>query len=228
MKLESPLLKLSPALVMAACALCAPPARATTINFDDLGDGDILAGQYASLGVLFSANAFSGANSNSTPQGWATNTDMTVALSTGPNALALGTPSLVSGNVLHGVDGWLGENGDPSFLITFSTPIRSFSIDFASVSGLQSAFTDCAIYLYNGATLLATVTGPTPASDQVSQFTLSYAAPSITKVAVAPGSYGDWVAVDNIVFAPVPEPASTATFGLGLAAVGMALRRRRH
>ena len=37
------------------------------------------------------------------------------------------------------------------------------------------------------------------------QFTLGFAAASITSVAVRPGTFDDWVAVDNLVFAPVPE-----------------------
>jgi hypothetical protein len=210
----------------ATAALAALPAQAVTINFDDLADGDVLSTQYASLGVTFSANAFSGANSNSTAVGWASNTDMTIAQASGPNTSTLGTPSLVGGNLLHGFDGWLAEDGDPSFRISFATPINSFSIDFAGVSGLDAAFTDCAIWLYNGATLLAVKTGSTPAPSAVSQFTLSYAAPSITSVVVAPGSFGDWVAVDNIVFAPVPEPASAGLLMLGLAVVGLGWRRR--
>ena len=75
------------------------------------------------------------------------------------------------------------------------------------------------IWAYNGSTLLGTVSGTT-----TGHFTLAFAAPSITSVAVRPGNYFDYVAVDNINFAPVPEPGSYLLMGLGLAA--LALRRR--
>jgi hypothetical protein len=44
-------------------------------------------------------------------------------------------------------------------------------------------------------------------------------------VAVRPGNYLDYVAVDNITFAPVPEPVTYATMALGLAGL-LAWRRR--
>ena len=57
------------------------------------------------------------------------------------------------------------------------------------------------------------------------QFTLSFSAASITSVRVTPGWFNDWVGVDNVVFAPVPEPATYAMMALGLAAL-LAFRRR--
>jgi hypothetical protein len=46
-------------------------------------------------------------------------------------------------------------------------------------------------------------------------------------VAVRPGTFDDWVAVDNLVFAPVPETSTYAMMALGLAALGIAARRRK-
>ena len=108
--------------LLGAGLLFAAAANAQTIDFDDLAVGDILAGQYAPVGVTFSANAFSGPGSSSSGVDWATNTDMTiVSIDTGELGLdygALGVPSLVAGNILHHFDNWQSlEDGDPSFWI---------------------------------------------------------------------------------------------------------------
>jgi hypothetical protein len=205
------------ALASGLTLLCAGAVRAdTTISFEDLVEGTLLSTQYSALGVTFVANAFSGAGSSSSTKPWASNTDMTV---TATDIGGLGTPQLVSGKVLHSFNGWLDEDGDASFWIKFTAPIGAFSIDFASV--VRPA--DTRLFVYNGAILLGTVS----AAGSASQQTLSYNAASITKIGVAPGSYSDWVAVDNIKFspaAPVPEPASYALMAIGLVAL-LAKRR---
>ena len=81
-------------------------------------------------------------------------------------------------------------------------------------------FADVTIWAYDCSTLLGSVSGTASG-----QFTLSFSASNITSVAVRPGSYIDYVAVDNISFAPVPEPATYATMALGLAGL-LAWRRR--
>ncbi len=198
--------------------LAAAETRAVTIDFEDLAANTSLSNQYASLGVSFAANAFSGNGTSSSGQPWASNTDMTVVSSTGPDTDNLGTPSLVSGMVLGSYAGWLNENGDPSFRISFSTPVASVSADFAAVA----TGADVAIYAYSGSTLVSKATG----GSSYGQFLLSVSSPGITSVVITPGSYDDYVAVDNISFAQaVPEPASVALMALGLGAV--ALRRRR-
>lgn len=198
--------------------LAATPSWAVTISFNDLAVGAVLSNQYAAQGVNFSANAFTGPGSSSSGQAWATNTDMTIVSSTGGDVGGLGTPPLVSGNVLRSFAGWLDENGDPSFLISFSTPVTSMSLDFAGVFGSA----DVTLWAYDGATLLGTVSGTSGG-----QLTLGFAAASITSVAVRPGTFDDWVAVDNLVFAPVPETSTYAMMALGLAALGIAARRRK-
>ncbi len=203
----------------AALLLAATQASAaTTITFDELANNTSLSNQYAALGVSFSPNAFTGAGSSTSLMPWATNTNMLVVDIALGDVGALGGPSLVSSNLLHGFNAWLDEDGDPSFRVSFATPINAFSADFAGIAG----GTDVRLFAYNGDTLLATVAGP--ACTPNCQFTLSYAAASITSVVVAPGSFADWVGVDNIVFQPVPEAGTWVMMVLGLGV--LVLRRR--
>jgi hypothetical protein len=204
----------------AGLLLAASHASATVIDFGGLAEGTVLANQYA--GVTFSANAFSGAGTSTSGADWATNTDMTI---TSSDVGGLGAPALVSGNVLHAFGnvytsaGWLSEDGDPSFLITFATPISSISADFAGVA--EPA--DVHLIAYDGATMLGDVT-----SDVLTgQFTLSFAAASITSVAITPGSFNDWVGVDNINYtaAAVPEVSTYAMMALGMGL--LAFKRRK-
>ena len=216
---------LKAAAIACAMALPAMQASAATITFENLAVGTILSNQYAGLGAIFSANAFSGAGG---PSGnWATNTDMTIVSSgAGGDVGSLGAPvGVVSGNILHAFSGWLGEDGDPSFAINFTTSINSFSAAFAGVS----AAADVRLFVYNGTTLLNTISGTVTTG----QFVLSYSAPTITKVVITPGSFTDWVGVDNINFTPnavvptVPEPESWALMLVGFGAAGYAMRRAR-
>jgi len=203
-----------------ALAFGAVPANATLINFDDLAIGTTLSNQYAALGVLFSPNAFSGAGG---PTGdWATNSDMTIVSSTGSDVGGLGNPSLVSGNLLRSFSGWLNEDGDASFTITFTTAVSAFSLDFAGIATPSST----TISLFNGTTLLSTLT-----AGSGGQVRLSGAAASITSLKVTPGDFFDWVGVDNLDFTPVattavPEPASWAMMLMGFALTGAMMRRR--
>ena len=208
-------------LFAGALLLAAGQASATTITFDELAVGTTLSSQYAALGVSFAPNAFAG-NSTLTRK-WATNTDMTIVSTTGSDVGGLGTPSLVSGNLLRSFNGWLGEDGDASFSINFANAVNSFSADFAGVATPSST----RIFAFDGANLLGSVAGTTNG-----QFSLAFDAASITRVIVTPGDFTDWVGVDNIVFslaptdpAAVPEPASLALFGVGAAL--LELRRRR-
>ena len=212
MNLQHPL-----SAVAAALSLVSVHASAVTIDFENLAVGSVLSNQYSGIGAVFAGNAFSGAGSSTSGAAWASNTDMTVVSSAGSDVGILGAPSLVSGNVLGSFNGWLGEDGDPSFSILFSTPVTSVSADFAGVSTPA----DVRLFAYNGANLLGSVAGMT-----AGQLTLSYSAGSITRVAITPGSFDDWAAVDNIVFAPVPEPASYGMMVLGLGLLGLVRRKR--
>jgi hypothetical protein len=213
-------MKFAAAALAAASLGWAAEAGATDINFDNLAVGTTLANQYAGLGVTFAPNAFSGAGTSTSGQAWATNTDMTIVASTGSDVDPLGTPSLVGGNLLRSVNGWFNEDGDASFAALFSAPVSTFSATFAGVA--QPA--DVKLFAYNGTTLLGT-----SVSTATGQFTLSFSAPSITRVVMTPGSFNDWVGVDNIHFiaAAVPEPGTYALMLAGLTAVGGLARRRR-
>lgn len=207
-------------VVIAAAALLVlvAPSAAVTLTFEDSPIGTTLSAQYASLGVVFSPNAFSGGT-------WASNTDMRIVDSTLEGAVdadvgALGAPAgTVSGHVLRSFDGWLHENGDPSFAMLFSTPVQTVSVAFAGVEDPSNV----RLLAYNGATLVGTAVG----SVTTGQFTLLLSAPQITRVDVQPGWNLDWVAVDNISFSPVavPEPSRAALLLLGASLLGWIRRR---
>ena len=130
-------------------------------------------------------------------------------------------PSLVSGNVLHSFAGWLNEDGDASFRISFAGAISSFSADFAGVDTPA----DVRLFAYDGASLLGTIVGAA-----TGQFTLSFAAPRITSVVVTPGDFFDYVAVDNIRYqaaiTTVPEPETWALTSLGVVVLAWVRRRK--
>ena len=190
------------------------------ITFDDLAAGATLGNQYAAWGVSFSPNAYTG--SVSPNNGWATNTNMSIVEIGGGDTGGLGGPALVSGNLLHSLSGWESENGDASFLLSFDSAITSISIDFAGVA--QPSSTGIDIFSTTGAfiaSVAATTTG---------QMTLSYTGSNIGFVGVTPGDFNDWVGVDNVrytVAAVVPEPETWGLLALGLAGLGVAVRRRR-
>jgi PEP-CTERM motif len=194
---------------------------AVTLTFENLAAGTVLSNQYAALGAIFTANAFSGPGTSTSGEPWATNTDMTIVASAGTEVGGLGLPGLVSGNILHSATGWLNENGDASFRITFSGLATGFSATFAGVS----TGTDVSLFAYNGTTLLGTVSG-TGNSTSTSQFVLSYAGP-VTSIAIRPGSFDDWVGVDNITYtlAAVPEASTVAMMGIGVLLLALVRRR---
>jgi hypothetical protein len=208
--------KVTFATLASGLLLAAGQASATTLTFEDLAVGTVLSTQYSALGATFSANAYTGTGG---PTGaWASNTDMTIVSSTGSDVGGLGTPTLVSGNLLRSFAGWLNEDGDPSFKISFSSAATGFSASFAGVSTAA----DVRVFAYNGATLVGTVAG-----SSTGQFTLSYAGP-VTSVVITPGSFNDWVGVDNITYnlAAVPEVSTYAMMGLGVAVLALQRRRR--
>ena len=217
-------------LLAATCAVTPAMAVPTLITFDagdpigGLAVGATLANQYAAYGVTFTPNAFTGAGGPTGP--WATNTGMQIASTNGSDVGGLGTPPLVSGNLLHSFSNWQNENGDPSFAAWFSGGINSFSADFGGVFDPQNVH----LYAYSGSTLLGSVAG----TATTGQFKLSISSASlIDRIVITPGTYDDWVGVDNIAFeraaagpVGVPEPASMALVALGLAGLGFARRRQ--
>jgi hypothetical protein len=209
------------AAAVASTLLAAAPASAATITFEDLAEGATLSNQYIGLGVVFSPNAFSGSNTNSTTQGWATNTGMTVTEE--DVGSVPGAPTLGSGKLLHSLTNYFEVDGDPSIRATFLQPMTSVSFDFVGINAGAAA--DVTLTLYDGLTIIGTVTAT--ACTVTCQQTLSFAAPSITQVVFTPGSYDDWVGVDNISFTPaVPEASSWAMLALGLGVLGWQQRRQ--
>lgn len=189
------------------------------IDFENLSVGDTLDSQYAAWGVTFSASPYTGADSPT--GGWATNTDLTIVAVGGGDTGGLGTPSLVSGKILHSFGAWLNEDGDASILLTFSSPISAISVDFAGIATPSSTGLD--IFSTTGdyiTTVSATAGG---------QQTLSYTGTNVGFVVLTPGDYNDWVGIDNIsyvVAAAVPEPETYGMLALGLGVLAIAARRR--
>ncbi|MBI4890447.1 MAG: PEP-CTERM sorting domain-containing protein [Acidobacteria bacterium] len=150
---------------------------------------------------------------------------MTIVSSTGGDVGGLGLPALVSGNILRSFSGWLSEDGDPSFQISFATPVTDFSATFAGISTASAV----RVFSYNGSTLLDTAAAVAGTGQQVISVS---GVGLITSVKVTPGSFDDWVGVDNIAFtpsesAPVPEPSTFVAMALGLTVVSLSRLRRR-
>jgi hypothetical protein len=195
-------------------AAVAPGIQAQTYNITfDAGDpingltvGTVLGSQYAAAtGATFTPNAFTGSTPPPPTQpAWATNTDVTVVSSTGADVGGLGTPTLVSGNILRSFNGWLGENGDPSIRMTLANPASTVSIDFA---GIATATSTRLIAFNAGGTQVGTATAA-----GTGQQTLTVTAAGIASVAILPGDFDDWVGVDNIRFTlePVSVPPTLA------------------
>ncbi len=221
--MQNALSRLLPAALLAAVL----PAGAGTIDFENLPAGATLSNQYAALGVTFTPNAFSGPGSSTSGEFWASNTDMTIVSVDGPDVDSPLTPSLASGNILRSLSGWLLEDGDASFRVSFAAPVNFFSAVFVSVGPSEALVGDVTMWAYDGAALVGTVS-----ADRSGQLLLSLQAPAITSVVIRPGSYNDWVGVDDITFTPVaaavPEPGAGWLLALGLPVMlaGRRLRRR--
>ncbi len=189
-------LGLSAGVVLLSLGLSAIPITITFDSGDPIGglvSGSVLGSQYAAAtGATFSANAISG--SGGATGNWATNTNLTIADAAGSGVGGLRAPSLVSGNLLHSINGWANEDGDASFRISFANPVRDFSATFAGIKTAGST----RVFAYNGATLLATVAAARTGQQVVSVSGVGL----IASVAVTPGDYSDWVGVDDITFTP--------------------------
>jgi hypothetical protein len=191
-----------------ACGISSAAAATWTITFDagdpigGLAAGAVLSNQYtASTGATFTPNAFSGAGGPTTT--WATNTNMIVVSSTGTDVGGLGTPALVSGNILRSFAGWLDEDGDPSMRMTLSPPAQNCSVTFAGVSTVA----DIRLLAFDagGIQIGATVAGTGSAGQQT--LTINGGATPIASVAIVPGSFNDWVGIDNITCTQFVFPA---------------------
>ncbi len=204
----------------------AAQAHATVISFDDgaVAAGTTLSTQYASRGVTFSpgGGSYTGVvNPPGTDQGFATNTDLTI--STFDSTLGEGAP--LSGLVLRSDSGFLIENGDPVFTMTFNAPVTALSLDFGDVkSGFQGSAAIFAVQPVSGVAVSIAL-APNTKNGTATAVGLPT---GVTTIVVVPGTAKDFVALDNLTFtlAPVPEPATVTAFLMGLGALSVALRRR--
>ena len=197
-----------------------------TINFDTdasgapIADLTPLTNQYAAWGVTFNNSHYSAGSSSgsgSSASVWASATDLTIT----STSVGAGVPP-ADGNILHSFSGWLNEDGDPNFEINFAAPIDSVQMDLV---GLGASAGYSGFVAFNGNLQVGLVR--TSLSGGAAQTIALSGVGPITQVVVLPGTFDDWVGVDNIVFeqAPIPAPAGAAVFGIG--AVGLARRRRR-
>lgn len=172
------------------------------IDFDDgaVVVGSTLANQYASLGVSFSPGHTAlgvPAPPNSTP--FASNTDLTVVDSTGSD-IGGGVDPPIAGLMLHSFNGWINEDGNPSFTISFQEPVIHLSVLFGGNDLGDSAL--CAVNSLDNVTATSFV-GPGVTDTAV----LDLAEP-VTNFVVVLGAADDWVGVDRIEFSTIPEPSA--------------------
>ena len=223
--------QLSAAAAAALLSLSAMAEAATAgqqvLDFENLANGTVLSTQYEALGVRLRANAFTGAGNSSSGQPWATNTDLTVldiALQNEESALSAGP--FATGKVLRAYEAWLDEDGDPSFELLFASPVTAVQASFVAVDIAGGKAVDTRLFAYNGQTLLGVVRGDAGASDTA--FNLAFSAPAITRAVIAPGTWDDWVAVDNItITSAVPEPNTLLLLAAGIVAIAAKTRRGR-
>lgn len=135
----------------------------------------------------------------------------------------------------HNVDGtsvafvFNGQSGTGAFpFIAFSDPISAFGADFKN---LNDDFARTAVQLFDGMTLLTTL-DPVPTAVGVVRFWgfAADAGETITEIRFLRND-NDVFGIDDIeiraaAVAAVPEPATLALFGFGIAGLGFARRRK--
>jgi hypothetical protein len=217
------------AAVLALAGTGSAHAAFKVIDFDadaagaPIAPGALIGEQYAAWGVHFAPTAFpagaaSGSGTSQTPLPvWASNTGMHTAAVNGSD---VGAGAAGAGNLLHSFTDYLGEDGDPSFVITFDRPVSSLSILYSGIG--EGGWTG--FKAFRGTTELVDLRVQSPTiAGPVQSLSIS-AVGDITRVLVMPGSYDDWVGVDNIeIDVALPAPGA----GLALLAVPLVGGRRR-
>ncbi len=169
-----------------------------------LGAGAVLSTQYqAATGASFLPGAFGGCGGNPTPNTcWASNTSMSI-MTTFPELVGIPGPGVTSstGNGLRSSNEWNFENGDPSILVSLDTPASTFSATFAAITQAQLA-TAMFAYGEDGGLLGSVRQVDIATGGNQQRLTLSFGVP-IKYVGMVPGSYNDFVLVDDISFTTV-------------------------
>ena len=111
---------------------------------------------------------------------------------------------------MHTVGGWNAENEDPVFTITFAQPISAFSTQFYAATSVN----ETGIFAFRSG-VNGTFLGSVTANGVIPAPVLSLnALTNAGTIVITPGSFDDWVAVDDINYtsAPVvvPEGGSLA------------------
>lgn len=205
-------------------------ADVLTVNFDAgpgtsvINSGETLANQYADWGITFSSGGLTGPSGEST-YNWATNTSMLVTNSDYGSRGVIAPPI---SNMLHSYGGWLTEDGTPVFRMNIAVgAINQISADFVGV-GSTSTYASTQyrpfIQVYDAAnTLIGSASVVPEASTSYQTVTASFGGTAAYAL-IAPGSFSDWIGIDNIVVNTVPTPGAMALFGAGLACM---TRRKR-
>lgn len=203
-------LKITPPNIAPAKTTNVAGGTTYNISFDagdpigGLGVGAVLSTQYqATTGASFLPGAFGGCNGNPTPNTcWATNTSMSI-MATFPELVLTPGPGVTSasGNGLRSSNEWNFENGDPSILVILDTPVSTFSATFAAITQSQLA-TAMFAYGEDGALLGSVRQIDIATGGNQQRLTLSFGVP-IKYVGMVPGSYNDFVLIDDISFTTV-------------------------
>lgn len=214
---------------LAAACSSAAHAGAYVMDFDVDPWGDpipsnaVMSLQYAAWGVAVSANPMTGPSGSGAGTGnWATNTDLVVT-----TADVGVTARTGYGNLLHSLGGWLQENGDPSFELNFLNGCDSISIVFTGIAA-GNGWSGMGVYDADTGLLSNVIRVQDPAQGGAFTQTLSLSNLGYAQsIVVMPGTYDDWVGVDDIAFTDGVIPAPTAGGMLALAGIIGTRRRRR-
>ncbi len=183
----------------------------TLITFDNLagsptlGAGEVLTNQYAGLGVTFQVPNFNAYASNG-------------VLATGSSLTSL--PNVIWVNQGGGSGGSSAQGMD----ILFSTPHSAVGLYFEA-----SCDSTVTLAVYNGATLLESVTSSLQPGGLCLEGYLALADSNITSAIVySTNDHGqNWnFSIDNLKFGQVPEPATVSMVAAGLLGFATAVRRK--
>ncbi len=141
--------------------------------------------------------------------------------------LGTGAPSGL-GNVLRSFNGWISENGTPNFRINFTNGATgSLSMLFLGIAaGYTTTSFRPGFDVYDASNNLLGIARVSNASTTSAQNLSVTFSGTAAYAIVVPGTFNDWVAVDNITFTNIPTPGSLALLGLaGIAAPSPSLSR---